>query len=350
MGYYQNTHEEEVDKDEGCTSDPDSCASEENGFSHEMKNGFYENTHNNINNSKENKVKKEEKDNGSRCEDTRSSAAKAAASQMSSQPLREIRYSREEMKNAERALKKWYEDAYGWIACAFDLNNDEERKKMEQSDEYKNLLREMEEKREVFKNKYSCYPILICLYQIIRRITVNRAGRIIIAFLAFCLILPFAFAEKEKSPVYQPSYAGDPAFREFLDDDGPIFVRLVLEEGDLEADTLCATVREMIRFGAADFYDEPEEISLDEDGVLRIVAAWTPEFLAEKGDSNDDYAVQVCWNYTDSILRYKDLDPYWEKILFAYPDGEIELTKDMIVEDDYLREFGVLFDRIFFGE
>ena len=178
----------------------------------------------------------------------------------------------------------------------------------------------------------------------------NRTGRVFIVLLVFCFTLSFAFAEKEEGPVYKPSYAGDPAFREFLDDDGPIFVRLVLEEGDLEADTLCATVREMIRFGAADFYDEPEEISLDEDGVLRIVAAWTPEFLAEKGDSNDDYAVQVCWNYTDSILKYKDLDPYWEKILFAYPDGEIELTKDMIVEDDYLREFGVLFDRLFFGE
>lgn len=184
----------------------------------------------------------------------------------------------------------------------------------------------------------------------IRGINMNRTGRIFIPLLVFCLIFSFAFAEEEKRPVYKPSYAGDPAFRTFLDDDGPIFMRLILEEGDLEADTLCATIREMIRFGAADFYDEPGEISLDEDGVLRISVVWTPEFLAEKGISNDDYAVEVCWNYTDSILKYKDLDPYWEMILFAYPDGEIELTKDMIEEDYYQREFGVLFERLFFGE
>ena len=161
--------------------------------------------------------------------------------------------------------------------------------------------------------------------------------------LAFCFILSFAFAEGEKKPVYKPSYAGDPSFREFLDDDGDIFVRLILEEGDLEADTLCATVREMIRFGAAKFFDEPVEVSLDEDGVLRIVADWTPEFLAGKGTSNDDYAREVCLNYTDSILKYKDLDPYWEEVLFVYPGGEMELTKDMIVEDYYQRGFDGLF-------
>lgn len=167
--------------------------------------------------------------------------------------------------------------------------------------------------------------------------------RIAAIALAFCLILSFAFAEEEQKPVYKPSYAGDPSFREFLDDDGDIFVRLILEEGDLEADTLCATVREMIRFGAAEFYDEPVEVSLDEDGVLRIVAAWTPEFLAKEGISDDEYAMEVCHNYTTSILKYKDLDPYWEEVLFVYPGGEMELTKDMVFEDYYQRGFDGLF-------
>ena len=161
--------------------------------------------------------------------------------------------------------------------------------------------------------------------------------------LVFCLILSFAFAGEEKKPVYKPSYAGDPSFREFLDDDGDIFVRLILEEGDLEADTLCATVREMIRLDSEGFFDEPVEVSLDEDGVLRIVADWTPEILAEEGISNDEYAMEVCYNYTTGILKYKDLDPYWEEVLFVYPGGEMELTKDMVFEDYYQRVFEGLF-------
>ena len=158
-GCPQESCEDEGMDPETVVSNPQEGYSGNDGFPQRFENGFSENTHNNINNRERKIENEEEKDNGFRCEDTRSSAATAAASQASSQPLREVLfydYNREKANDAIRQYKKWEENTYGMMMCIFDdYDVDKEAlAAMKKSDEYKAFLAECEEKRQALYKEF----------------------------------------------------------------------------------------------------------------------------------------------------------------------------------------------------
>ncbi len=123
--------------------------------SEETRSGCLEYPHNNISNNIKNKKNSiTENSIMVRCEDTRSVVANATTPQASSQPLREKVHTREEIKKAEKEFTAWFNEKSRWIEIAYDLDDGEEYKKMMESDEYKALLKEAEEKREALKKEY----------------------------------------------------------------------------------------------------------------------------------------------------------------------------------------------------
>lgn len=133
----------------------DKVFSKMEGVSSEQVNGFSQDTYNNISNTIINNNITNIADKGSRCEETCSAAASAAASQISSQPLRERYYSREELEKVEKEFIGWFNrkereicDKYNGAQTVEDMN------RMYESEEYKNFLKEVDEKRDALKSEY----------------------------------------------------------------------------------------------------------------------------------------------------------------------------------------------------
>ena len=81
------------------------------GFSDDSENWLSEDTHNNINNNINDTINKnisEENSIKRNCEDTPSAAATAAASGVSSQPLRGRYHSEEEKRKARQQYEAWF--------------------------------------------------------------------------------------------------------------------------------------------------------------------------------------------------------------------------------------------------
>ena len=157
-GCSQEPYGDEGTDTEMAPSNPQEGSSGDKEVPQSFENGFPENTYNNINNIEQKKENEEIKDKGSRCEDTSSASATAAAPSASSQPLRP--YSYKDKKVAERKLQNKYDEAYTLMALSYDLDSKEEIKKMEQSDEYKEFLRKVAEWRQEFIDTYGYYPTL----------------------------------------------------------------------------------------------------------------------------------------------------------------------------------------------
>lgn len=110
-----------------------------------------EDTYNNINNNINNTIKNIS-DKDDRFENTRSVAD--ATPQVFSKPLREVAYTWEERKNAEREIKKWEQNAYNDLMYLFDEDDTEGIAAMKETEEYKEFLRQRNEKRKAFEEKY----------------------------------------------------------------------------------------------------------------------------------------------------------------------------------------------------
>ena len=127
------------------------------GNTEDTKRGFPEETYNNINdNINDNKIKKI---NGNsitgRCEDTRASAADAAASQASSQPLRGQYYSTKEKKEAENDYYSWFGTIERSISRKYNnAQTNEDAARMYASDEYKAFMAEAEKRQNSLEKKY----------------------------------------------------------------------------------------------------------------------------------------------------------------------------------------------------
>ena len=114
--------------------------------------GFPEDTHNNINNSIKDNINSIS-DKGFRCEDTPSAAT--AAPGMSSQPLRERHYSREEIEKAQKDYFSWYGGKERQIAQQYNYGcSGDDIRRMYASDEFKALEKEATEKRDALEQKY----------------------------------------------------------------------------------------------------------------------------------------------------------------------------------------------------
>ncbi len=123
------------------------------GNTEKTEGGFPQNTYNNINNIIKNNIENIS-DKGSCCEDTRSEVAYATSPQASSQPLREIHLSREEKKKIENDFTSWLSTKLKWIEVAYDLEDSAELRRMVESDEYKEVLKEADERRAVLKKEF----------------------------------------------------------------------------------------------------------------------------------------------------------------------------------------------------
>ena len=132
---------------------PDGVPSGLQEDSSEQPVGFPENTYNNISNKiSDNRIKIAH--NEPCCENTRSAVANATAPQALSQPLRERSYAWYDIKEAERKYKKWEHDYYERMMCFLDDDDYEGIAAMKETDEYKEFLRQCEEKRQELKAKF----------------------------------------------------------------------------------------------------------------------------------------------------------------------------------------------------
>lgn len=138
---------------------------------------------------------------------------------------------------------------------------------------------------------------------------------------------------------YAPSYSGEENKREYKYEGEGIFSHLVLQEGDLAENVFCQTIREIIKEDVSvESGEKIEEVSFD-NAVLHIVVSWIPGYLEDKYVTDVDVARMICCYITDDILKFEELDQYWEKIVFTYINGEAVFTKDMIVNSEYGRYF-----------
>lgn len=170
--------------------------------------------------------------------------------------------------------------------------------------------------------------------------------KIMSLFLVSIFICSYAILS---SAEYVSSYDGDECTREYKYEDDGFFSVLILQDGDLDSEYFCQTLRELVK----DQIGEGEtikEISLSTDHTLHIVIDWPADFLEENFLSNADLAEARFSSITDKILAYQELDDYWDKIVFTYPDGEIEIGEESIIESEYGRYFdALLLDEIFLG-
>ena len=122
---------------------------------------FSQNTYNNINNNiNNNTINKIISDKDSRCEDTRFAAAtSAAASQISSQPLREKSYSYEEINQVQRDFKKWEDCQMEMLQCVYDAYSPAEIEMLKKTEDYKAFWAEREEKCKALRDKYGSWII-----------------------------------------------------------------------------------------------------------------------------------------------------------------------------------------------
>lgn len=156
----------------------------------------------------------------------------------------------------------------------------------------------------------------------------------LLAAVSICCLCTVSFAD------YTPSMAGDKNTREYKYEGDPDFPDLVLQEGDLDEAVLCQTIREIIKEQIDTDNEVIEEISIDKDAILKIVISWNPGFT---DGWSDVYMAQTRFSgITDSILRYPEIDQFWNKILFVYPGGEGLFSKDMIVDSEYGRYFNAV--------
>ena len=138
---------------------PDGGSSNLKGIVQNSTTGFSQHPYNNINNNIENN-KKENKigHNILRCEDTPSTAAAKAATApgASSQPLREIFFTREELEDARREINAWFGIELRKLEKKYDANDlsGGGYRRMMASDEYAKLQKEYDDKREAYKQKY----------------------------------------------------------------------------------------------------------------------------------------------------------------------------------------------------
>ena len=144
---------------EGCVSTLDEVSSVNTPhITENTKSRYPEYTYNNINNNIRDNIKNtiSEKNRimGS-CEDTRFAAN--AASQVSSQSLREIYHTKEEINKAEREFHSWFGQKIGLIEGKYDMNDNEQYRKMYESEEYKAFQIEADARREALKKEYGKY-------------------------------------------------------------------------------------------------------------------------------------------------------------------------------------------------
>lgn len=122
------------------------------GDSESVESGIPENTYNNINNRINDKIKNIS-DKGSRCEDTRSAAT--AAPGMSSQPLREKNYTREEIEEAMNDYYSWYSGKELLIMRKYNhAASSDDFTRMVESEEYNALQTEALARRKVIEQEY----------------------------------------------------------------------------------------------------------------------------------------------------------------------------------------------------
>ena len=137
---------------------PQAVYSWNQGNSSEKGLGFSENTYNNINNNiPNNMIDNNIGYNILRCENTPSAPAQSAsASGVSSQPLREILFTREELENARREINAWFGIELRKLEKKYDANDlsGDGCRRMMASDEYAKLQKEYDDKREAYKQKY----------------------------------------------------------------------------------------------------------------------------------------------------------------------------------------------------
>ena len=148
-----------------------------------------------------------------------------------------------------------------------------------------------------------------------------------------CCIFVCSFAE------YTPSYMNDKITREYKYDNSGIFPMLVIQEGDLDEDVLCHTIREIIKADISSKNETIEEIWIDKDAVLYIVLDWEPGYCKKYSITDADLADMRFTDITDDLLKYPDIDQFWDKILFDCPGGTGLFTKDMIVDSEFGRYF-----------
>ena len=114
--------------------------------------------------------------------------------------------------------------------------------------------------------------------------------------LALTLVLVLACAAALAD--YTPSYGTDTETREYKYENE----KLVLQDEDLDESHLCLTIREIIK-GSISEKETIEEVSLDQDAVLRIVVQWGPDAVPEYFESID-VALSRFGTISDSLLFY----------------------------------------------
>jgi len=138
---------------------PNGGASESTGSTQNSSKGFSQYTYNNINNTIDNNmIENIIDDKGSRCEDTRSAAAAAAAPGMSSQPLREKNYTHEELEKVENDFFSWMNSELRVLEKKYKADESFENSiKMSHSDEYETLMDLFDKKRADLIQEYGPY-------------------------------------------------------------------------------------------------------------------------------------------------------------------------------------------------
>ena len=140
-----------VETEKSVSNPPEVLTVTPTGNSEGAESGTPENTYNNINNNITDNIKNIS-DKGSRCEDTRSATATAAASGMSSQPLREKNYTRKEIEKAMNDYFDWYGHEELLIQQKYNYaQSSEDFIRMVESEEYNALENEALERRKAIE-------------------------------------------------------------------------------------------------------------------------------------------------------------------------------------------------------
>ena len=147
--------------------------------------------------------------------------------------------------------------------------------------------------------------------------------RFICALLVFIMIIPCAYAEYKKAgPDVEP---GEYEYTKYGE--------IIIKDSDLEEDTLCRTVRDILKNGALNEKMTVEYVKLVK-GVLSIRITWDDSAPAPL--TIGMYANWCASNVMDVILEYVELDQFWDKVQLIFPTRKGIFDRSMIE----LNEFG----------
>lgn len=157
--------------------------------------------------------------------------------------------------------------------------------------------------------------------------------RFLCVIFVILLLFPYCASAKKypglgSNNEYTPAKAGDKSGEYEHGKYGDI----ILADHDLEHDTLCRTVKDIIENGALSKGMSVVSVRLVK-GVLTIEITWPED--AYKPLTNGMYAQNCASNVTDAILEYEELDQFWDKISLVFPLRKATFTKSMIRKNEF---------------